>query len=186
MAHPLGMTACIAFFALLIAWGVPVPPALAEDVTPQEARQIARGAYVYGVPMVSSYGTMYLFNVAKGDPQYKGPFNTILNIARVFTPDDTAFVTPNSDTPYSFIGLDLRAEPMVLTIPPIDKDRYFVFQLMDLYTFNFAYIGTRTTGNGGGTYLIAGPRWRGKPRWGSRRSSVLRRTSLTSSAELSS
>ena len=55
-------------------------------------------------------------------------------------PDDTAFVTPNSDTPYSFIGLDLRAEPMVMTIPPMEKNRYFVFQMMDLYTFNFDYL----------------------------------------------
>lgn len=33
---------------------------------------------------------------------------------------------------------------------------------MDLYTFNFDYIGTRATGNGGGTYLIAGPDWKGE------------------------
>ena len=43
-----------------------------------------------------------------------------------------------------------------------EKNRYFVFQLMDLYTFNFAYIGSRTTGNDGGTYLIAGPGWKGE------------------------
>jgi hypothetical protein len=59
------------------------------------------------------------------------------------------------------LSLDLRTEPIVLTIPEIEKNRYWVFQLMDLYTFNFDYLGTRTTGNGGGTYLIAGPRWNG-------------------------
>jgi len=79
----------------------------------------------------------------------------------VFTPDDSAFVTPNADTPYSFASLDLRSEPMVITIPKIEKKRYFVFQLMDLYTFNFAYIGSRTTGNDGGNYMIAGPQWKG-------------------------
>jgi hypothetical protein len=114
---------------------------------------------VYGVPMVDQYKTMHAFSIDKNNPQYKGPFNSILNIARVFTPDDTAFVTPNSDTPYSFAGLDLRAEPVVITIPRMEKGRYFVFQLMDLYTFNFDYIGSRTTGNDGGTYLIAGPKW---------------------------
>jgi len=111
--------------------------------------------------MVAQYKTIYAFSIDKGNPQYKGPFNTILNFARVFTPEDTAFVTPNSDTPYSFACLDLRAEPAVITIPKIEKNRYFVFQLMDLYTFNFAYIGSRTTGNDGGTYLIAGPGWNG-------------------------
>ena len=129
---------------------------------PQEARAIARDAYVFGVPMVSMYGTMYAFSVDKGGREYRGPFNSILNIARVFTPDDTAFVTPNSDTPYSFIGFDLRAEPIVVTLPPIEKDRYFVFQMLDLYTFNFAYVGTRTTGNDGGSYLVAGPDWKGE------------------------
>ena len=133
-----------------------------KSLSPAETRTIAKEAYIFGTPMVDTYKTMYAFSIAKGTPQYKGPFNTILNIARVFTPEDTAFVTPNSDTPYTFIGLDLRAEPVVITVPPMEKNRYFVFQLMDLYTFNFAYIGSRTTGNHGGTYLIAGPNWKGK------------------------
>jgi hypothetical protein len=131
-------------------------------ISPAEAQSTAKDAYVYGAPMVAQYKTMYAFSVDKENPQYKGPFNSILNIARVFTPADTAFVTPNSDTPYSFGGLDLRAEPIVITIPKMEKNRYFVFQLMDLYTFNFAYIGSRTTGNDGGTYLIAGPGWKGE------------------------
>lgn len=70
--------------------------------------------------------------------------------------------TPNSDTPYSWLGLDLRAEPIVLTVPPIEKDRYFSVQLMDAYTFNFDYIGSRTTGNDGGSFLVAGPGWKGE------------------------
>ncbi|MGF6755946.1 hypothetical protein P3T16_003353 [Paraburkholderia sp. GAS42] len=131
-------------------------------VNPVQAEAIAKEAYIFGTPMVDMYKTMYAFSVDKAGPQYKGPFNTILNIARVFTPEDTAFVTPNSDTPYSFAGLDLRAEPVVITIPPMEKNRYFVFQLMDMYTFNFDYIGSRTTGNQGGHYLIAGPHWKGR------------------------
>jgi hypothetical protein len=131
-------------------------------LTAAEARAIARDAYVYGVPMVDQWKTMYAFSIDKTNPQYKGPFNSILNITRVFTPADSAFVTPNSDTPYTFVGLDLRAEPVVLTVPKMEKDRYFVFQLLDLYTFNFAYIGTRATGNDGGAYLVAGPKWHGE------------------------
>ncbi|PTR32514.1 hypothetical protein C8J98_10567 [Luteibacter sp. OK325] len=131
-------------------------------VSEAEARVIARDAYVYGLPMVDTYRVMYAYSVDKGNPQYKGPFNSVLNIARVFTPDDTAFVTPNSDTPYTFAGLDLRSEPVVITVPKMEANRYFVFQLMDLYTFNFAYIGSRTTGNDGGNYLITGPGWKGE------------------------
>ena len=51
---------------------------------------------------------------------------------------------------------------MVLTVPPIEKDRYFSIQLIDAYTFNFDYIGSRTTGNDGGSFLVAGPGWKGE------------------------
>jgi hypothetical protein len=57
--------------------------------------------------------------------------------------------------------MDLRAEPIVLTVPPIEKNRYFSIQLVDLYTHNFDYIGSRATGNDGGNFLIAGPGWKG-------------------------
>ncbi len=132
------------------------------SLSASEARAIAKDAYIYAVPFVAQYKTIYAYSVDKSGRQYMGPFNTILNIARVFTPEDTAFVTPNSDTPYSFACLDLSAEPVVITAPKMESNRYFVFQLLDLYTFNFAYIGTRTTGNDGGTYLIAGPTWKGE------------------------
>jgi len=129
--------------------------------TPAEARAIAKEAYIYGFPMVDNYRIQHAYFVDKSNPEYKAPWNTLVNIPRVYTPADTAVQTPNSDTPYSFAGLDLRAEPMVLTIPPIEKGRYYSVQLVDAYTFNFDYIGSRTTGNGGGNYLIAGPGWKG-------------------------
>ena len=147
--------------ALTAALVVLALPAAHAEVSEAQARTIGRDAYVYGLPMVDTYRVMYAYSVDKDNPQYKGPFNSVLNIARVFTPDDTAFVTPNSDTPYTFSGLDLRSEPVVVTVPKMEKNRYFVFQLMDLYTFNFAYIGSRTTGNDGGNYMIAGPGWTG-------------------------
>ena len=42
------------------------------------------------------------------------------------------------------------------------RSRYFSVQLVDWYTFNFGYVGSRTTGNGGGSYMIAGPLWKGE------------------------
>ncbi|MBB3457201.1 hypothetical protein FHT86_005519 [Rhizobium sp. BK313] len=134
----------------------------AQDATPDEARKIAKEAYIYGFPMVDSYRIQYAYFVDTKNPEYKGPWNQIINTPRVYTPADTAIQTPNSDTPYSWLGLDLRTEPMVLTVPPIEKDRYFSVQFIDAYTFNFAYIGSRTTGNDGGSFLVAGPGWKGK------------------------
>jgi hypothetical protein len=131
-------------------------------VSPSEARAIAKEAYIYGFPMVDSYRIQYEYFVGVGKPEYKGPWNRIVNEPRVYTPADTAIQTPNSDTPYSWLGMDLRAEPLVLTVPPIEKNRYFSVQLIDAYTFNFDYIGTRTTGNDGGNFLVAGPGWKGE------------------------
>lgn len=130
-------------------------------LTPTEARAIAKDAYIYGYPMVDSYRIAHAYFVDVQNPEYKAPWNQLRHFSRVFTPEDKAVQTPNSDTPYSFLGLDLRAEPIVLTVPEIEQERYYSIQLIDAYTFNFDYIGSRATGNGGGSYLIAGPGWKG-------------------------
>jgi hypothetical protein len=134
----------------------------AGSVTPAEARAIAKEAYIYGFPIVDNYRIEHSYFVDSASPEFKAPWNQITNIPRVYTPDDKAVQTPNSDTPYSWMGLDLRAEPVVVTLPPMEKERYFSVQFTDAYTFNFDYLGTRTTGNNGGTYLVAGPNWKGE------------------------
>ena len=150
-------TATLSVLSLLVSASCAKP-----GVNPDEARAIAREAYIYGFPMVDSYRITYAYFVDSTNPEFKAPWNQIRNIPRVYTPEDKAVQTPNSDTPYSMAGLDLRAEPMVLTIPAIEEGRYFSVQLIDAYTHNFAYIGSRTTGNGGGSYLVAGPNWEGE------------------------
>jgi hypothetical protein len=136
--------------------------AFAKPLSETETRVIAKDAYLYGFPMVEAYKTLYAQAVDAGGANFKAPFNEIVNTASVFTPKDTAIITPNSDTPYSFVWMDLRAEPIVLTMPAIEENRYYSVQLIDLYTQNFAYLGKRTTGSEGGRCLIAGPAWHGK------------------------
>ena len=131
-------------------------------LTPDQSRAVAKEAYIYGFPMVDSYRIQHAYFVDRENPEYKTSWNQLLNTPRVYTPDDKTVQTPNSDTPYSMIGMDLRAEPLVITVPPIDKERYFSIQLIDAYTHNFDYIGSRTTGNDGGSFLIAGPDWNGE------------------------
>ncbi|WP_448222356.1 DUF1254 domain-containing protein [Gordonia iterans] len=133
-----------------------------DKLTTDDIRAIAKDAYIYGFPMVDMYRILHSYVIDTGNPQYKGGWNQMHSIARVFTPADTTVQTPNSDTPYTFLVADLRAEPLVITVPPIDGDRYFSAQFIDAYTYVFALLGTRTTGNGGGTYLLAGPGWDGE------------------------
>jgi len=131
-----------------------------EKVTPEEARQIAKEAYTYANPMVDHYRGLYNYFIDENSSDYKGPWNKVINMARVYTHEDRTIQTANSDTPYSFVAMDLRSEPMVLTLPEIEEGRYYSVQLIDMYTHNFEFIGTRTTGNNGGHFLIAGPGWK--------------------------
>ena len=127
-----------------------------------ENQETAEEAYIYAFPMIAAYKAMYQFNIDKSSDQYKTGFNQIWNDAHVFTPKDTAIVTPNSDTPYSMLQADLRAEPIVLCVPEIEKDRYYSVQLCDMYSCTYAYIGSRSIGNGAGCYMVAGPNWSGE------------------------
>jgi hypothetical protein len=137
-----------------------------DDPTPgnansQEMRAIARDAYIYAFPLAANYQTLHKQAIDTSGHDYRAPFNTLTNASGVATPEDKFVVTPNSDTPYSYLWMDLRAQPIVVTIPKIEKERYYTGQLIDLYTFNFAYLGTRSFGNDGGNFLIAGPNWNG-------------------------
>ena len=138
-------------------------PAFAQDqCVLAEAKAIAEEAYLYGFPMIVGYDVLYQFFIDRNSKQFKAPINQLHNEARVFTPTDTGISTPNSDTPYSMALLDLRAEPMVLCMPEIEKARYYDVQLVDLYTNNYGYMGSRATGNGAGCYMVAGPDRKGE------------------------
>ena len=128
----------------------------------EETKAIAEEGFIYGLPIVMNYAVMNEFCVDKNSNQYKGPFNQISNEARVFTYEDTAVVTPNSDTPYSMLWLDLRAEPMVISVPAVEKERYYSVQMIDGNTYNYGYIGSRATGPEAGDYLVVGPDWKGE------------------------
>jgi hypothetical protein len=134
----------------------------ATDITPAEIKTIAQEGFVYGLPIVMNYAVMYEYAVDRNSGQFKAPFNQIKNEARVFTYKDTAVITPNSDTPYSFAWMDLRAEPIVLSVPAVEKSRYYAVMLCDGNTFNYGYIGSRATGPEAGDYMVVGPDWKGE------------------------
>ena len=127
-----------------------------------ETRAIAEEGFIYGLPIVMNYAVMYEYSVDRDSGQFKAPFNQINNEARVFTYEDTSVVTPNSDTPYSILFADLRAEPIVLSVPAVEKSRYFSVMLCDGNTYNYGYIGSRATGGEPGDYLVVGPNWKGE------------------------
>src|SRR5215831_19059882 len=92
-------------------------PSTAATLGKGEMQQIAEEAFIYGFPMVMNYAVLYDYFLDPASPAYKAPLDQLYNTARVYTPQDTTIVTPNSDTPYSFVGMDLRAEPYVVCNP---------------------------------------------------------------------
>jgi hypothetical protein len=126
-----------------------------NSVTPDEARAIAEEAYIFAFPMLENYRAMQAQAIL---PKI---FNRFRHTTKLSGPDDTDVVRENNDTLYSVLWLDLRAEPVVVSVPPI-TDRYYTFQLLDLYTHNFGYVGTRVTGTGARTFVVAGPHWEGE------------------------
>jgi hypothetical protein len=157
---------CSAAMAALAATMAKSALAMAQDKAEWpnllEAKDIAEEGFIYGLPLVMNYAVMHEFAVDPKSSQFKAPFNQIDNMHHVATPADTAIITPNSDTPYSILWLDLRAEPMVISVPAIARERYYSVQLIDGNTYNFGYIGTRATGTEAGDYLVVGPDWKGE------------------------
>lgn len=132
-----------------------------SEITSKEARQIAEDAYIFAFSMLENYRTMYVQAVNKNLPTYRAPFNQFAHMYQILGPEFTEVVGPNNDTLYSLAWLDLGTEPIVLSLPDFADERYFVFQIIDMYTFNVEYIGARATGYQAGNYLFAGAGWDG-------------------------
>ena len=114
-------------------------------------RDIAEAGFIYGLPIVLNYAFMYAHAVDRTSGRFKAPFNQIKNI---FTHNDTAIET-------SILWIDLRSEPVILSVPAMDPKCYYSVMLCDLNSYNYGYIGSRATGNERGDYMVVGPDWEG-------------------------
>ncbi len=146
--------------------GQPVASALAEprdDLTPADARAIAREAYLYAYPLVLMDLTMrQATNVPDADSvPMRAPVNQFAHFREYPKADARDVVRFNFDTLYSFAWLDVSEEPMVLSLPDMG-DRFYLMPMLDLWTDVFAVPGTRTTGNKAGNFAIAAPDWQGE------------------------
>jgi hypothetical protein len=145
----LGIAACASM--------LPVPGRASAAV-----REIARQAYLWGYPTVDMYAILRGQALDRRSTEFRAPLNGVGHARQVATPDDRVVIAPNVDTPYSHAWLDLRAEPVVVTVPAFERERYLSLQLFDLYTYIIDYVTPRTNGQAGGDFLVAGPGWTGR------------------------
>src|SRR5262249_28727251 len=122
---------------------------------------IAADAYMFAYPILYNYKTLFQQAVDPSCPGYVGGFNRFRHYSRGSSLADRDRVASGNETPYSWAWLDLRTEPIVVSVP-VAADRYYVFQWFDLYTHNFDYVGSRATGTEAGDYLFVGPHWEGE------------------------
>jgi hypothetical protein len=121
-------------------------PAFAATPT---LRAAARDAWLYGLPLIEMAG-------ARAETLKSTAPNT-LRRGRELTTLATQFVTtPNNDTLYARAWIDLAEGPVTVTLPA-SGTRYLSVALMDMYSNNFAVLGTRTTGPDGGVFTLVGP-----------------------------
>ena len=119
-------------------------------------------AYIYGYAPVAIAATERIQTAVPDANSIPGeaPINQFAYIKALATPDAKTVIRPNADTIYTTAWLDLRSQPMVLSLPAV-PDRYYAIPLYDAYTNEFYSFGPRTTGSTAGDYLIAGPDWSG-------------------------
>jgi len=132
-----------------------------DAITPDEARKIAKDAYIFNYSLVMMYRTMYIQAIDPTSESYRGGFGKWLHLG-TSSPKDTDIVSPNNDSPYSYAWVDTRAEPWVLTLPKIEKNRFYTSQWDDLWSFVIGNAGSVDDGNDGGNFLLASPAWKGE------------------------
>lgn len=112
---------------------------------------LATEAFVWGFPrMIYAHYLAQLRRIS-------APLNRVIVVDRLAEPEDLG---ANVDTLYGVAWLDVGNEPVVVEVPDTN-DRYYSFQMIDVYANNFAYIGRRATGTSKQQFLVAGPGWQG-------------------------
>lgn len=160
----------------LIAGALSVPVAAHADELQRGGRQmptniVTRGvewvaglalqAATYAIPIVAMYNLRATTSVG---PEAKVPPNEIWRIDDIASPTVAAqagYVTPNVNVIYGFGFLDLSQQPIILSAPDSDG-RYYMIEIVDMWTNAFAYVGGVATGYKGGTYALVGPGWQGQ------------------------
>jgi hypothetical protein len=132
-----------------------------QGVSAQEAREIARDAYIYAYPLVMSQVTFLIGTNVEEPRGINAPVNQLAHLREFPDPSFTIVVRPNADTLYTALTYDVTKEPLIVSVPE-SGDRYYLLPWLDMWSDIFAVPGTRTTGNRAQTFAIVGPTWQGK------------------------
>ncbi len=131
-----------------------------NSLPPERIRALTAQAYIFSYPLIMNYATMYKQAGNPNAPEYVGGFGKFRHYGFASS-DNKDIVSPNNDTPYSWAWVDLRSEPWVLVMPPVDANRYYTSQWDDLWGYVLDSPGSVIDGQEGGAYLVAPSDWKG-------------------------
>lgn len=139
-----------------------------NGLSDKEVKELAKETYIFSYPLVIYYYTLYKHAIDQQSGEFTGGFGKFLHLGLV-TPGDVDIVAPNNDTPYSMTWVDMRTEPWVLVMPPVEQDRYCSAQIVDLWGFVVDNAGSIKDGHEGGAFLLTTRDWQGEVPKGIRR-----------------
>ena len=141
------------------AWHLPrdLPHLIKEG----QAYLLGLSGYVYGLPLVMMDVTREVMTAASSSGEYSAPINQFHRIRDFVDPDFKNVVRISRNSLWSTAFVDLQDGPVVFSHPET-RGRYVVAQIMNMWTDNFASMGTRATGTAAGNVVIAGPGWNGR------------------------
>ncbi|MBN8599642.1 MAG: DUF1254 domain-containing protein [Planctomycetes bacterium] len=132
----------------------------AQDVTAQEAENIALEAYIYGYPLVTMEMTRRVMTNVAEPIGTRAPMGHLVRMKTYPSAQFRDVTAPNADTLYTTGWFDVGSEPWVVSLPDVNG-RYYLFPMLDGWTDVFQVPGKRTTGTEALTYAITGPNWKG-------------------------
>ncbi|MFB9262785.1 DUF1254 domain-containing protein [Bradyrhizobium erythrophlei] len=124
--------------------------AASPAAAPGSLRVAARNAWLWGLPLIE----MADQRAARSADGVK--VNTFQHQRALITAKGQFVTTPNNDTLYSQAWLNLEKGPVTIGVPD-SGSRYYCVPLMDMYSNNFAIVGTRTSGSSARTLTVVGP-----------------------------
>jgi hypothetical protein len=150
----------LALSMLLLAVMAGLPEKSRAAISEEEAHSIGVDAYLYFYPLISMDLTRkQSTNVEPDKEAGHGPMNMFANVPEYPPANMKLVVRLNFDTLYSVTWLDITKEPVIVSVPDTGG-RYYLLQMLDMWTDVFASIGWRTTGTQAATYLVVPPGWR--------------------------
>jgi hypothetical protein len=148
-------------FGLLALAVLAITPATAQaPLSDEQIGEIAQQGVAFGLPLVLMDLTRQVRTNAVEPGPYWAPVNQLVQNTEYHVASYKVVVRSNVDSLYTMAWLNLKAEPIVLSVPET-HGRFYLFQMLDMWSDVFASPGTRTTGSDAGHFAIVGPDWSG-------------------------